>query len=249
MTSGAEGGGTGANRRTHTRLSMRVPIRLVAQGSGTAVMAQNRDISWGGVQFIVPKEALASAESVTMTFPWANGEDLTVTATVLRSQTIDDRNMLVAARFSSLSTADQRRLEKLLYLLRDGDEQSRALALVPSLEVLFNDADDMRTKLGEVAQGRFSMTVFRAYRIDQSIRVVLAGSTDLPALQLRGRVQNSRPLTSGAMPDWPIYELDLRFEHPLAELKAMVESLTMRLARTRRPRFDWADTKQTAGEP
>lgn len=228
----AADGGKAPNRRRHSRLPMDIPVRLVAEGVGAPLVVQNQDISWGGVQFIVSQGTLAQAETVTLTFPWAKGEQFIVRADVVRVEPLGDGRALVAARFSSLSTVDQQRLEKLLRMLDGANRKPDAEAdeLVPSLEVLFNDPEDMSNKLAEIAGGRLSITAFRAYQVHQSIRLVLGGVAQLPVLRLRARVAGVTALAPETAPDWEVYQLDLVFEHPDEELKRIAESFIRRLS-------------------
>ncbi|MBK1699937.1 PilZ domain-containing protein [Thiococcus pfennigii] len=232
MTRAANGGKT-PNRRRHSRLPMEIPVRLVAEDMGGSLLVENRDISWGGVQFIVARGALTRPKTVTLTFPWAKGDQFVVRADIVRIEPLDDGRDLVAARFASLSAADQQRLEKLLRMLDGANRLSggEGVELVPTLEVLFNDPADMSSKLNEIAAGRLSLTVFKAYQVHQSIRLVLAGIARLPAVRLRARVAGVRPLAPETAPDWDVYEVELSFEHPAEELQRIVASFIERLSR------------------
>ncbi|MEY6430893.1 PilZ domain-containing protein [Thioalkalicoccus limnaeus] len=237
-----------AERRFHSRLPMKVSVRLVADGGDQPLVVQNQDISWGGVQFLVPRDALKERSSVTMAFPWAKGEQFSVEAEVVRTRNIDDGHALVAARFSNLSRADQKRLEKLLAMLHATNNQAAGhredqSLLAPSLEILFNDLDDMQQQLAEIAKGRLSVTVFQAYEVNQSIRLTLAGIADLPALRLRARVKRVTALTTEAAQAFRMFDVDLSFEHPLLELEAAVESLMKRLASPAATTPNWSDTE------
>lgn len=229
MTSSTGEAANARNRRSHPRHQMTIPVSLDT-GKGRPLTVQNQDISWGGVRFVVPKEVLSDVESVTMTFPWTKGDSFSAAAEIVRTEDLDERHAVVAARFSSLSTADQRRLEKLLSMLQGGgDERRRHEALAPVLEVLFSDADEIRAKLAEVATGRLSVTVFEAYEAGQSIRLVLGGIADQPALRLRARVSGAQYLTTGTDAAWPMFNLQLQFEHPSHELKVAADTLLGRL--------------------
>lgn len=240
MSSRAKDGNNASDRRNHHRLPMTIPVDLEISNGGEKLTVENKDISWGGVRFVVPKDAVPAADSVTVRFPWSKGERFSARAEVLRTEELDDGRAMVAARFSSISTADQRRLEKLLQMLQgSGEEETgRAVRLVPILEVLFSDADEIRSKLAELSQGRLSVTVFEAYEVNQSIRMILGGlAADRPALRLRARVTQIENLTSETASGWPMFNLQLRFEHPEHELQAAASSLLAGLPReARRPR-------------
>ncbi len=233
-TKQAKQGERAQHRRYHRRLPMSVPIN-VDVGDNESIRVQNQDISWGGARFVIPKRALPESESVTMTFPWTNGEKFCANAEIVRKDDLDDERAVVAARFSSLSTVDQRRLEKLLHMLQgigDGTDR-RTEPLVPVLEVLFSDADEIRAKLGEIAEGHLSVIVFEAYEERQSIRLVLGGIADQPALRLRARVTRVQLLTTETDSAWPMYNVTLQFEHPMHELQVAARTLLEHLPEER----------------
>jgi len=220
-------------QRSHRRLPMNVPVSIELDGPAGPVTVQNRDISWGGVRFAVPKRATPKGDAVTINFPWTKGNKFSANAEVLRTETLDDEHNLIAARFSSLSTADQRRLEKLLQMLQDaaGVSQEEQPPLVPILEVLVGDADEMRNKLGELAEGGLSVTVFEAYKVNQSIRLLFGEIAEKPPLRLRARVTKVKPITDKQDSTWTVFDVRLQFEHPLQELRAAAASLLKQLPR------------------
>jgi len=243
MSNRGRDGNDGNDRRNHQRLPMTIPVSLEVGEGAEPLTVENKDISWGGVRFVVPKNAIPNADSVTVKFPWSKGDRFTASAEVVRTEELDDEHALVAARFSSLSTSDQRRLEKLLTMLQGTTEGSAGhqAPLVPILEVLFSDLDEIRSKLAELAEGRLSVTVFESYEVNQSIRMILGGlSADQPALRLRARVVQIETLTSETESAWPMFNLQVRFEHPLHELKAAASSLSVRLPKVAPPARDGA---------
>lgn len=220
-----------SSRRRHFRVPMDIAVRLIAEDVGEQLFVQNRDISWGGVQFVLPKGSLAQTEPVRLIFPWSKGGKFVVDAEVLRINPLENGHTFVAARFSSISMNDQQRLEKLLRMLEAVHKMPQGEELVPSLEVLFNDPQDMASKVAEVATGRLSVTVFSPYEVNQSICLVLVGITELPVLRLRARVNEVRIFVSEALAGRQAYELDLSFEHPLGELKRVAESFIEQLCK------------------
>ncbi|MEY6431658.1 PilZ domain-containing protein [Thioalkalicoccus limnaeus] len=223
--------------RAHPRLAMTIPVRVDLPGGRESHLVQNQDISWGGVKFLVPKDAIHGVDSVTVTFPWSNGKKISADAEIVRTEQIDDQHALVAARFSSLSTRDQQRLERLLTMLQTTDqapaESTPTDPMVPSLELLFDDEEEIRLKLAEIARGTLSITVFESYEPKQSIRFVLGGIGDIPALRLRARVEDVDILNTSSLSGWPMYQLRLGFEHPLSELRAAAETLIAELPKRR----------------
>lgn len=240
-----------ANRRKHTRLPMSIPVTIRAEGAETFHRVQNQDISWGGVRFLASKAAVANLKSVTVTFPWSNGRHFSALAEVVRKDSVDDETALVAARFSRLSTADQHRLEKLLQMLHGAGAPASSepnLSMAPVLEIFFSDTQEIYDKLAEIAEGRFSMTVFESYEPGQSIRLVLGGIADVPALRLRARVVRIEAVQSEAASEWAIFNLELSFEHPADELKAAAASLEHQLATSRATSGFAGDAEDMASE-
>jgi|GEM_PF-1566738 len=221
--SGSSADDGAADRRKQPRLSLTVPVRLES-ASGGSLTVRTRDISWGGLGFIAPKNAVSNTDSVRILLPWSRGDQISAVAEVLRSESLDGERAILAARFVELSTSDHHRLEKLLQILRGRDQGAveQGVPLVPMLEILFTDEVEIHEKLGEIADGRLSVVTFESYKPGQSIRLMLGGIADAPALRLRARVEGVDP-TVGS--DWVMYDLDLIFEHPLAELKAAAAAL------------------------
>lgn len=214
-------------RRSYPRLSMTIPLRLKPATGGATHTVENYDISWGGLRFIAPQSAVIDSELVTISLPWSSGKRITAEVRVLRKEPLDDGHCMVAGQFSELATSDNHRLEKLLQMLRGRDEDGgeKEASLVPILEILFDDVAEIREKLAEISEGRLSVTTFEPYKTRQSIRLVLGGVADAPALRLRAWVEEARAVSLNARSDWITYDLDLRFQHPLAELKAVARSL------------------------
>jgi len=219
-------------QRSHRRLPMTAPVTMELGGTGHSVTVQNHDISWGGVRFAVPREKMPEGDAITIKFPWTKGNQFSANAEVVRKESLDDQYDLVAARFSSLTTADQRRLEKLLQMLQDaGPETAEEQApMVPILEVLIGDTGEMQDKLGELAEGQLRVTVFEAYQVNQSIRLILGEIAGHPALRLRARVSEVEPLVDREDSAWSVFEVRLQFEHPIHELRAAAASLLKQLA-------------------
>lgn len=189
---------------------------------------QGYDISWGGVRFSAPKLTLTVSDSITIKFPWANGGEFLAHAEVVRTKTLDDHRDMVAARFSGLSAGDQKRLEKLLEMLQDTPDENtkRATPLVPVLEVFVGDVEEMRAKLAELAKGYLSVTVVEVetYDVEHSIRVLLSDPTEQPPMRLRARVVSIESVPLGSDSAWPMFDVKLRLEHPLEELKLAARS-------------------------
>lgn len=232
-----------SERRSHPRMSMTIPVQVEADDGSEPCVVQNQDISWGGVRFVAPKDAFLNAGSVRVTLPWSSGKKISAIAEVLRTERLDADHAMIAARFSELSTADHHRLEKLLKMLRvrANEASTQDVPLVPILEILFSDIQEIQEKLAEIEQGHIAVTTFESYEAGQSIRLVLGGIAAVPALRLRARVTHAELVSEMRGSDWSMYTLNLAFEHPIAELKAATAKLRERLAA--------ADTSDSLGSP
>jgi hypothetical protein len=84
----------------------------------------------------------------------------------------------------------------------------------------------------QISEGHYSVTVFDAYEMDQSIRLSIAGTKDLPGIRLRTRViKVEKSHTKGF--EWAdLYTLTLEFEHPRKSLKALASLLLGQLSET-----------------
>ncbi|MCG6896906.1 MAG: PilZ domain-containing protein [Thiocapsa sp.] len=217
------------DRRSHRRLGTGIQIRVALPGSAESIAAENRDISWGGAQFLTSDPAILDAEQVTLTFPWGTSRSFSADAQVVRRETLEDGSIRVGVRFCGLSTQSHRRLEKLLHLLAKTDPEAQRVQetvekapLVKVLEVLFTEIDEVRHVLKQIRDGRLSVTVFGAYQTGQSIVFSIAGTKDFPNLRLRARVNAQEPVHV-ASSDWAdLVSLDLRFEHSLDDLARYV---------------------------
>lgn len=218
---------TAADRRKHLRLTVTIPVRLESAAGGASIAVENCDISWGGLRMIVPKSALLDAEVVTIRLPWTKTEQIAAKVKVLRRESLNDERCLLAGRFAELSTSAHHRLEKLLQLLRRADRAApdQEVPLVPILEFLSDDVEEIREKLAGIGRGRLSVATLTSYTTGESIRLVLGGIADAPALRLRARVEKAQALNFELGPGCTLYDLDLRFEHPLDELKTAAAAL------------------------
>lgn len=219
--------------RRHLRLPIAMSLTLVFDDTGSSITVQGHDISWGGVRFSAPKLTFDVSDSVIVKLPWAKGAQFSAHAKIVRTESLDDHYDMIAARFSNLSAIDQKRLEKLLEMLRETPEErseggraERPASLVPMLEVFVGDAEEMRSKLAQLAEGHLSVHVVEveAYDIGHSIRVILSDPTDQPPMRLRARVIGIDSVPLGSDSAWPMFDVKLRIEHPLDELKVAAKS-------------------------
>jgi len=216
-------------RRSQRRLGARIEISVSLPGSSDTIVAENEDISWGGAQFMTSDPAIRNAERLTLTFPWRQHDSFCADAEVVRREIRAVGLIRGGARFCSLSHQSHRRLERLLELLSkteqtdDHAEPGAARAsVVKTLEILFNEPDEMREMLAQVQDGQVSTTVFGTFRTGQSILFAMAGTRDLPSLRLRARVIGQTPLEIADSGWAELANVDLVFEHSRDDLARFV---------------------------
>lgn len=219
---------TARDRRTQARIQLQIPVEVTMPGCTAPVSAITQNISWGGMLLLISEPLPARTGPLRIVLPWKRDERITADVRLLRAIPLADGQYLIAVRFMSLSPRGQARLERLLKMLRAGDMSvysDDGGSLFRELEVTVNDADELRQMLGQIAEGRYRITVFDAYEADQSISLVITGTRDLPGIRLRARVVDVQRSTVKDF-DWTeLYTLSLQFEHPRKAIKAFVKLL------------------------
>lgn len=229
---------TTPERRTQPRVEARIEVRLTSETGGEPVSAQNLDLSWGGTSLLLPPTPLAVGESVKLEFPWTPGRSFYARADVIRSEPVGN-GFLTGLRFSKLLVRHEARLERLLKLLIDpGQREARGPSLSPQIDLDFMDIEGIASALEEIRGGRYRVTSFRPYGANQSLMLVFIWQGHSTLLRLRARVRELRTVQtrraqmtpSAAALAHPAFQMDLSFEHPLADLRRAIDPLTERLA-------------------
>jgi hypothetical protein len=227
-----------ANRRTQVRIEVQIPVKVTLPGEVEPVTAMNQDISWGGALLLIAEPLPKVAGNLRIVYPWKQGQTISAEARLLRARPLADGRYLIAVRFTSLSPRSQSRLVKLLTMLKSGQhalDYDNADNLVRELEVIVNDADELRNMLKQIAKGHHTVTVFDAYEPNQSISLSIVGTRDLPGIRLRARVVHVQK-TDAKIYEWTsLYTLLLDFEHPKRAIKSFVKLLLEQLPAARRP--------------
>lgn len=216
------------DRRTQSRIEVRIPVKVVLPGREEPVTAINQDISWGGALLLIAEPLPKQPGPLLVRFPWKRDEVITAHTQLLRARPLLDGQYLIAVRFISLSPRSQSRLERLLKMLsaaHEPTEPGKLRGLVRELEVTVSDADELRHTLRQIATGRHTVTVFDAYELNQSISLSITGTQDLPGIRLRARVIDVSTSRAKGF-DWAeLYTLVLEFEHPRKAVKAFTKML------------------------
>ena len=215
------------NRRTQRRIGVRIPIQLVVPGLSEPITAMNQDISWSGAQFITSYPGSELSGRLCLLYPWKSGHRISVEAEVVRAERLDTGHWQVSVRFASLSPRSQSRLERLLRML-DAPERppdSESADLFSGLEVRIDDLTAMREVLEQVAGGSLTVVVLETYDTQQSLRLVIRGTDEMPAIRLRARVLEVARVETEMFPLGRLFSLKLGFEHPPTALKGIVDRL------------------------
>lgn len=237
-------------RRTQARIRVEIPIRVYLPDSHTPVDAVNRDLSWGGMQFVVDLPLTRDSGVLRIMLPWKRDSHISLDATVARAQQIGDGRYLVAVRFTSVTPRAQARLEKLLKLLQSSGADHAvedSVPLVSELEVSVENAEDFREMIAEIATGRLEVTVFQSYHVDQSIRLTLTAAAGLPGVRLRARITHITQHKTKDLVWQDLYTIRLEFEHPLEMIRNYAELLLDQLRLTSREENTEADHSEVPG--
>ena len=215
-------------KRSQRRLNVEMPIQVISCESDRPITVHDQDLSWGGVKFIASDPLIREGSCLKLIFPWVNGQSFNAEAKVVRREMLPNGCDRFAARFTSLCQRSERRLEKLLEILAEHDQEAASDGSMPTmerLEIIFGDEDEMHEKLAQIADGKLSVIVFGAYEVDQTILLMIGSTRDFPGLRLRARVHAQTTQQSKSCEWASLVRLDLRFEHPLEELEQFVNLL------------------------
>mgnify|MGYP001806088530 CR=1 FL=1 len=222
-------------RRTQARIDLRIPVELTIPGHDGPVRAVTRDLSWGGALLQIVDPLPNDVEILVLSLPWRRGKSIRAQAKLLRERSLREGGYLLALRFISLSPRSQNRLERLLKMLYPPDSTTGggdSNALFRELEVTVSDTEELRQKLLQILDGCYTVTVFEAYQVGQSISLSITGTFDLPNIRLRARVSDVRKSEVKGF-DWAeLYTLSLEFEHPSNTIRTFVDLVLNRLSDT-----------------
>lgn len=224
-------------RRTQPRVEARIEVRLTPEIASGSIGVQNLDLSWGGVRLLLPETPLAVGESVKLEFPWTPGRSFYARADVVRSERVSE-GFVTGLRFSKLLVRHESRLERLLGLLMGpGRHETPGASLSPQIDLDFMDVQGIISALEEIHGGRYQITSFRPYGVNQSLMLAFIWQGRVTLLRLRARVRELRRVElkranlspSAAALAQPLFRMDLSFEHPLADLRRAIDPLMERL--------------------
>lgn len=227
----AEPGDPPPESRTQLRLNISSPIRVLWPHDSKPVQATLGDISWGGASIRVDEAKNDSGDTLRIFLPRPQGGLISIEAKVLRTwQNPDGDGNNIAVRFSSLSTRDEAKLEELLehfVLATDQENQRKYAKLTQSLDLQFDDEQELLSTLESISAGGLGITVPEPAQIGQSLQIVISTLDESCFLKLRARVVRQEPLKMRSM---TVYQVGLKFEHPSEELRKRTQELISSIA-------------------
>lgn len=202
-------------------------MKLKWNGAREPISVTGADISWGGALFTVSEPLPTETESALIALPWAHGNHIPISTSILRIDQPQSDQHLVAVRFSSLLPQDELRLRKLLTMLGDGSSTADggdSNDLFHEIDLSVCDANEFLHTLSQIATGCYTLFVSGPYKLGQSVGLSIEGPNDLPALRLRARVVKVEQLGSDISAWTGAHSLTLKFEHPSASIESLVNS-------------------------
>lgn len=225
---------TPVEKRTQIRIKISVPITVLWPQDTMPVNAFLEDISWGGASIRVEETKIDLGDKLQIFLPTPQGDSIPIEAKILRTWPLsDDQGHGIAARFSSLSTLDEEKLEGILEhlsLSADDAGQRGSARLTPRLDIQFENAQELQSTLNDISAGGMSITLPDPLQIGQSLQAVISTLDDSFQLKLRARVVRQEPIKFG---NREVYQVGLKFEHPSSELKKRTSELISNMATTR----------------
>ncbi len=220
--------------RKQPRVLLSVPIQVSNASGSVTTTGTLTNISWGGAAFHVREPVGAVDETLKLALKVHDGEAITLVGQVLRLwQTPLGQGVVM--RFTSLSTEDDERFERLLLgLLREGvgGGQRREPRLAQRLEIQYGDDDELQAVLHDISQGGMRVTMPEPLSLNQSVQVVISDATDERPIKLRARVVHQDATQVSGV---DLYQVGLEFEHPDAALKRRVNHMMERLIQRGKP--------------
>ncbi|NKN34521.1 PilZ domain-containing protein [Marichromatium bheemlicum] len=211
-------------QRTQQRIPIQIPIDVLLEDQPTPFKALNHDLSWGGASFVTEHRLETDSDTLRLIFPWQRGSSFCADAEIVRRETLADGRLLVATRFFRIPPKSEQRLEMMLAQLAAHGGQQMALPLSERLELVYNDPTDICDVLRQIAAGGLMVTTTAPYRLDQSIRIMIADTEMQSELALRARVASQERLLLPGYEWAPLLQAELRFEHSLSDLHGFIRN-------------------------
>lgn len=218
-----------SEKRRQLRISVTAPVQLSDPDQRWMMPAQITNIAWGGAAVRCKGLAGAVDQRVCLHLPAGRNQQIAILATILR---IDDHHgePSYGLRFDSLAPEDEERLQKVLQILMSAPqhgERRQEARLVQRLEIEYGDAGEFRATLEDISASGLMLTVPESLEINQSLLVSLSSSDSPFNLSLRARVMHQ---TMVGTPEFAMFRIGLRFEHPDSQVKQRVAAVLEQLA-------------------
>jgi c-di-GMP-binding flagellar brake protein YcgR len=210
-------------QRSQPRINVSSSIKIKVPSSGYEYQGNLANISWGGVR-VLTKELLGDMnDTVEISLPSYDGEDINIVASIVRTWKSEDRYN-TALRFSRLRHKDETRLYNLLKLLLDAEDEDhrRDPRFAQRIDVSYWDPDELKATLKDISMGGMTITMPEPVELDKSIQLQLEGTDGGYSVILRARVVR---LETVKVSGYELYQVTLKFEHPTEELRSMINTL------------------------
>ena len=209
--------------RTQPRINVSSYIKLKIPATGIEWQGHLANISWGGLR-IRTKELIGNADEVLIiSLPYPEEDDIHIEAKIVRCWESEGMYS-TAIRFSKLSQNSERKLNQLLNLLlnEDNDRLRKDIRFSQRVDVSDWDTEELKATLEDISKGGMMITMPEPIELDKSIKIQLEGIDEAYVLSLRARVIRMDVVS---ISDFKMYQMALKFEHPTEELRSMVHGL------------------------
>ena len=218
-----------SEKRRQLRISVTAPVQLSDPENRWLMPATITNIAWGGAAVRCKGLTGAIDQRVCLHLPAGRDQKIAILATILRVDELHGE-ALYGLRFDSIAPEDEERLQKVLKILmsspQNGERRQEA-RLVQRLDIEYGDAGEFRATLEDISASGLMLTVPESLEINQSLLVSLS-SADTPFnLSLRARVMHQ---TNVGTPEFSMYRIGLKFEHPDLQVRQRVCAVLEQLA-------------------
>ncbi|MFZ0487821.1 MAG: PilZ domain-containing protein [Arenicellales bacterium] len=210
------------------RAQVRIEIRNTREDRIHTALLEN--LSWGGASIRCESSPGVPGDELEIRLPYKPGQPIVIASEVLRVER-DGEGHIMAVRFVSVKTHDERHLEEVLEMLLAGPGGGRRQhpRLAQRLEIFFDDPADVRATLEDISHGGIAVTVPYHFNVGQSVQLTIYAGSQIGELSLRARVAHEAPSED---PGPGLFRVGLKLEHPAKDLHRLVKYLLGKMERS-----------------
>jgi c-di-GMP-binding flagellar brake protein YcgR len=181
-------------QRVHARIHVSTDIAVIPAGGAAPQPAVLRDLSKGGARFTVPRPVGRAGESIELKLPSLSGQDISVTAEIIRSTVGTGGEEWVAVRFDQVDPSQRDALLELIEVLlsTSGGAQRAHPRVSRRMEIRFGELAELKAILEDLSAGGLAMTIAAPLVLYEEIDVTVPDTAGDQLLILRARVVNQR---------------------------------------------------------